>query len=109
MNVKLYTVVEISKICERPIFTVYHHIRKHKIKPIKSILIKGNAYTNYYSESQKTTLLGSIEEIEKMNRYSRPKRIPEVIYVTRESHFFESKSNFWSEKKIKKVCESFAV
>ena len=89
-----YTVRDIAKESERRIETIYYHIRKQNIKPIKSELIKGNAYTNFYSEGQKTTILGSIEEVEKNQARNPPKSIPEIIYVTRTTEILHSKLNF---------------
>lgn len=91
---KLYTVKDIAKECQRIDYTIYYWIRKNNFKPIKSELIKGNAYINYYSEGQKVKILADIEEVEKAQSLIPPKRIPEIIYVTRTTEIYQSKLNF---------------
>jgi hypothetical protein len=91
---ELFTVKEIAKECERVDYTIYYWIYKNKFKPKKRELVKGNAYINYYSKGQKTKILADIQEVEKSQSLIPPKRIPEIIYVTRTTEIYQSKLNF---------------
>jgi Zn-dependent peptidase ImmA (M78 family) len=56
-------------------------------------------YTYRLTQNDINTVLESVKRKDDI--------IPKIIYVTREIRFFESKSNFWSDKKIEKTCAKF--
>jgi hypothetical protein len=99
----LYTIAEIAKEVNRGYSTVNERMTyRMKLNPVKE-QTNGFIKRKFYNDTQRQQVIDfySMKELEHKDK------LPDVIYITRESHFFESKSNFWSHKKINDYLNSF--
>ena len=91
---KTYTTLEVATKLNVNIYTL-----KNRVKTM-NLRVRKYQNRNYFSEKQ-FNLIKKCFKISPVNKVIV--KTPEIIYVTRTIHHFESKSNFWSENKINEI------
>jgi hypothetical protein len=91
METKLYTRTDISIILQIPMSTLLHRMQSLRVAP--NIVKEGFNVRYFYNETQ----------INQIKDYNLIIPSESIIYVTRTTEVRESKSNFYTDKKISKL------
>jgi len=100
-----YTTKELATICKLTTSSVLSRAKVLQIEPIG----KDKDQNYLFSQSQKIRIATffDIKRKQKMMNVVEVSKVPEIIYVTREVHYFESQSNHYTPEKIEQIMREF--